>query len=444
MSTQKSKILKTALFCGAACGAMFQTNTALAQEDDGSGDRIVVTGTRITSGNLTSPVPVSSVDAEYIKFSGETILTDVLSENPALISSTRADGIGDDGVAALNLRNLGDARTLVLVNGRRHIASRAGTSVVDVNTIPSALVERVDVLTGGASAIYGADGVSGVVNFIMKDDFEGAELNINANLPDEAGGKNYLASATIGTNFDGGRGNVALNFEYFRQNRLLNTQRGLTPGLPETIELNPDDDFSGGDSVDNPNLPDRILVGGSTLPLTSIEGVVFTGPFDFSFIPQFTGDGRVFDTGLLLSSGRAIGGDGLPQGNAVPMSIDNPQDRYTVNLLSRYEVSDNVEVYGEFKYVNTDQRTDLQAYAITDSLAFSYENPFIPDSIVLDPVSVFTFEEDMMGDPIFTDPVPVVLMGRDDFDLSRKPRIDKRELYRFAGGQYYNSRRTGT
>ena len=98
-----------------------------------------------------------------------------------------------DGTAALNLRNLGEARTLVLVNGRRHIASRAGTAVVDINTIPTALVERVEVLTGGASAIYGADGVSGVVNFIMRDDFEGMDFRVQSSIPDDSGGKNYLA-----------------------------------------------------------------------------------------------------------------------------------------------------------------------------------------------------------------------------------------------------------
>ena len=397
---------------------MFQANTALAQEDDGSGDRIVVTGTRITSGNLTSPVPVSSVDAEYIQRSGENILTDVLAENPALISSDSGNGQGDDGIGALNLRNLGEDRTLTLVNGRRHIASAAGTASVDTNTIPTALVERVDVLTGGASAIYGADGVSGVINFIMKDDFEGADFSVRTNMPNGSGGKNYLASATVGTNFDGGRGNVAVNFEYFRQDGATNFQRGQTPGLIEELFPNPADP----DGSD-PNLPDELYTQNTTLVLTSENGVIYTGEFDIAN-PTFTAFGEPFDTGIEVGdeSLDRIGGDGLLQSNAVEALITNPQDRYTVNLLSRYELNDNVEAYGEFKYVNTNQSRDRGAETIFDSLPISFDNPFIPAGVVLDPI-------DIVGTPL-----PALLLGRDNFDLSSQPGTNQRDLYRVVGG----------
>ena len=257
-----------------AAGTLGLAVVAEAQDDSSEElEEIVVTGTRITSGNLGSAVPVMTVDAEYIQLSGETVLTNLLQQTPSLIASVSGDETGDtgegrrdtDGTAALNLRNLGESRTLVLVNGRRHVASRAGTAVVDINTIPTALVERVEVLTGGASAIYGADGVSGVVNFIMRDDFEGMDFRAQTSIPDGSGGENYLLSATIGTNFADNRGNIALNVEYFRQDFLLNTQRGMIPGLPESIGLNPEDDF-GCEGVycaptgpDDPNLPDRII-----------------------------------------------------------------------------------------------------------------------------------------------------------------------------------------
>ena len=223
MTTRNFEQLRGLLKCCALVIALLPNMVVLAQDqadtDDGL-EEIVVTGTRITSGNLGSAVPVMTVDSEYIQLSGETVLTNLLQQTPSLIGSFSGDVTGDagagapdrnedrDGTAALNLRNLGASRTLVLVNGRRHVASRAGTAVVDINTIPTALVERVEVLTGGASAIYGADGVSGVVNFIMRDDFEGMDFRVQSSIPDDSGGKNYLASATIGTNFADNRGNI--------------------------------------------------------------------------------------------------------------------------------------------------------------------------------------------------------------------------------------------
>jgi len=416
----------------------------LAQDQAGADEEleeIVVTGTRITSGNLGSAVPVMTVDSEYIQLSGETVLTNLLQQTPALIGSVAGDVTGDsgaglpdnpDGTAALNLRNLGESRTLVLVNGRRHVASRAGTAVVDINTIPTALVERVEVLTGGASAIYGADGVSGVVNFIMKDDFEGMDFRIQSSIPDDSGGENYLASATIGTNFADNRGNIALNVEYFRQERLLNTQRGMVPGLPESADLNPDDDFGcRGDycapTSDDPNLPDRIIRRNEGLPLTSREGVLFTGPFSFDFfIPTYTGDGRVFNQGTLTSAGRAYDSDGLPDFNPVTAPLIAQQDRYNINLLSHYELTDRAEAYFEFKYVDAEMKRGAGAASIDDGLAFAYDNPFIPASVPRDPFI-------MMDGPDVIGVANAVVMGRDNFDTTVDFE-DSRELTRTVLG----------
>ena len=127
--------------------------------------------------------PVMTVDAEAIEKSGVTDVTDYLKTLPALVASTDKNDaagsntfIGGTGLTLLNLRNLGEDRTLVLVNGRRHVAGLPGSAAVDVDTIPFALLERVDIQTGGASALYGADGVSGVVNFILRRDYEGYDV----------------------------------------------------------------------------------------------------------------------------------------------------------------------------------------------------------------------------------------------------------------------------
>ena len=147
-------------------------------------EEIVVTGSRIRRSNVDTPIPITTVDAQTIRNSGKLNLIDVLKETPALMNSTDLASIEDTpagaetvsgssgglavGLSLLDLRSLGTKRTLVLVDGRRHVGSRAGDTAVDIGTIPNALIERVEVMTGGASAIYGADAVTGVVNFIMK------------------------------------------------------------------------------------------------------------------------------------------------------------------------------------------------------------------------------------------------------------------------------------
>ena len=410
-----------------------------AVADDGASiEQIVVTGTRIQSGNLTSSAPVVSIDSGYLDLSGQTILSDVLQEVPSLVGSRSGNLEGDaailsggagDGTASLNLRNLGVARTLVLVNGRRHVASQPGTAVVDINSIPNALVERVEVLTGGASAIYGADGVSGVVNFVLKDDFEGIDAEFSTNLPDDSGGKNYLVSLTGGGNFGGDRGNIAVNFEYFHQQGLRAAQRGVLDGVVESVSLNPAD-FAAGDADDDPNIPDRILVARQGIPFTAIEGVVFSGEFDGSFIPNFLGDGTPFDPGIILDDGQTIGGDGLFDLFPINSRLISPQDRYTVNLLSHYDIADSARAFLEFKYVRSEIVRDLLPTAIDDFLPIRFDNPFIPDAITPAPV----FFDEGTGDPI-----DLIFMGRDDFDLGFSEigggeEVDDRDLFRLVAG----------
>jgi iron complex outermembrane recepter protein len=179
-------------------------------------DRIVVTGSRIArDSNLESPAPVQAIDAEDVALSGEINIIDVVNDLPALIGSSNAsenlNSLGAGGAGILNLRNLGTARTLTLVNGRRHVAGLAGSASVDVNTIPAPLVERVEVLTGGASAVYGADAVTGVVNFVLKDDFEGFDVTAQYNLSSRGDADRRFLATTWGNNYANNRGNVTVS-----------------------------------------------------------------------------------------------------------------------------------------------------------------------------------------------------------------------------------------
>jgi iron complex outermembrane receptor protein len=184
---------------------------ALAQDsadaDDAVVDEIVVTSSRIRRPEESVSNPVVAIEAEAIRNSGATNLSNYLKELPALVGSLDANDaagsntfIGGTGLSLLNLRNLGVDRTLVLVDGRRHVASLPGSAAVDVDTIPIALVDRIDVQTGGASAIYGADGVSGVVNFVMKKNFEGVDARAQIGRSDHGDADQRIFSVAAGQN----------------------------------------------------------------------------------------------------------------------------------------------------------------------------------------------------------------------------------------------------
>ncbi len=156
---------------------------ALAQEQDSSEtmDEVVVTGSRIVSPNLQSISPITAIGSEELSLTGKTRIEDVLNQLPQAFAAQGGNISNDsDGTASVDLRGLGSQRTLVLVNGRRLMPGDPdGGSAADLNQIPLSLVKRVDVLTGGASSVYGADAVAGVVNFVMDTDFEGVRIDSN-------------------------------------------------------------------------------------------------------------------------------------------------------------------------------------------------------------------------------------------------------------------------
>ena len=199
------------------------------QDQQNSSESVVVTGTRIRSPNLTAPIPITSVGVQDLLDTGDVSLGDALNQLPALRStfsqanSTRF--IGTSGLNRLDLRGLGTARTLVLVNGRRHVTSIPGTFDVDTNTIPQSLLERVDVITGGSSALYGSDAVAGVVNFVLRRDFEGIQARAQGGISSRGDRGSYLLSFVAGENFFDDRLNVAAAVEYTRQEQVLYSQR---------------------------------------------------------------------------------------------------------------------------------------------------------------------------------------------------------------------------
>ena len=330
------------------------------QTGTGSND-IVITGSRIARPEFAFPNPVQAYTAETMEQAGTTNITDFLAESPALInSSTSATNAGSNLVANeaaganfLNLRNLGTNRTLVLVDGRRHVAGYHGTAAVDINTIPVELIDRVDVLTGGVSAVYGADGVSGVVNFILKRDFEGLKLRAQDGISQHRDAGDRFFSATWGKNFNQGRGNITLAYEYDDQDRFSQLQRLHYGKSGPSVRFvhNPDD------VDDDPSLPDYIplsnLLWADTSPGSALD-------LDGDFAPDFTGEGAVYDPGEYVANNPfTIGGSSTPQeiyfGDFRPKNV-----RHIFNMLTRYEFSPAFRVFAEGKYVRNRAETISQ------------------------------------------------------------------------------------
>ena len=203
-------------------------------------EEVVVTGSRIATSNETSSQPLLSISSDALVNSGQFDLSEVLNDTPSLTSSISATNSLDDpasnvdasasnnfGGAALDLRGLGYKRTLTLVNGRRHVAGIEGTASVDITTIPAALVDRVDVLSGGASAVYGSDALTGVVNFVLKEDFEGLEFSLQAGADQYMDNSKNRLSLVGGRNFADGRGNITFALQVDQDNGLLMGDRGF-------------------------------------------------------------------------------------------------------------------------------------------------------------------------------------------------------------------------
>ena len=182
-------------------------------------DEVVVTGSRIRRDPTNAPTPLIQITRETLLTTGQSTVIDYLATIPALSNSlvpsdTTGSGLNDGGLSFANLRSLGTGRTLTLVDGRRHIGAAAGNLAVDIDSIPRLLIENIEIVTGGASSVYGADAVSGMINFQLRRDFEGMEIDANYGMINQDGQANKRISALIGTNLLDDRLNLYLFGEY--------------------------------------------------------------------------------------------------------------------------------------------------------------------------------------------------------------------------------------
>jgi iron complex outermembrane recepter protein len=306
--------------------ASFAQSTAGAAEEADS-EFIVVTGSRIARPNVESVAPVTVVGAEVFRDQGAINVEQVLNQLPQIAPGLNANtNNGGNGTVSVDVRGLGSERTLVLINGRRMVPSN-NTGVVDLNVINPQLIKRVDVVTGGASSVYGSDALGGVVNFILKDDFEGVELTSQYGVTGRGDSTTFSVGGLIGGNFADDRGNVIAAVSY--TDRAGSFQR--------------DRDWS------------RIDQNGGSA--TGIAGR-FDNLFNNPFVP---GGNRAFDS---AGNPRPFVNNFDLTGvtdryNFAPVNyLQTPQKRFTLTALASYDINDKVELFGEAFYVNS--RVNLQ------------------------------------------------------------------------------------
>ena len=300
--------INTALRLSAVALAVAAVPTTLFAQEDAQGvqeiEEVVVTGTRIKNANLEATAPVSVYDGEALESVNTVNVEEFLRDLPQFSPSTGAQGNnGNDGSATVDLRNLDEERTLVLVNGKRFTPFDS-QGYVDLGMIPASLVERVEVLTGGASAVYGADAVAGVVNFIMKDDFEGFEVGLSYGVTEEGDGDTTEVSLTMGGNFASDRGNAVVNIAYSSAQEVVQGDRDFSVATFDNL-LN--------------------AVGSSTVP----RGGVFDAIGSFQFSDS--------------------GGEIEPRNDRFNFNPFNlfqvPQDKWAITALADYQINDDLNAY---------------------------------------------------------------------------------------------------
>jgi outer membrane receptor protein involved in Fe transport len=504
----RGRALATASFIGLACATAtpafaqptnsedeqpgqseteIESGTQIDPAQPDSSGQVTVTGSRIRRPNVESNVPVTSVSAEELTSQGDLNIGDALNDLPAIRStfsqanSTRF--IGTAGVNVLDLRGLGTTRTLVLVNGRRHITYSPGDFLVDTNTIPFDLIERIDVVTGGSSAVYGSDAVAGVVNFVTRRDFEGLRLRGQSYITDQGDRGSYFASLTAGENFFDNRLNIAINLEYAHAEPLYLRQRDATSGaFSGRCQFNANDFTVGepaaGDGIadlaffcgvrnnaisDGGTLSANISAancqnvafgpGGANAAIGAARclnpGTPFGQPRTLRFrrdgslgeeIPAF--DFRPFGSGNIISlpgTPEDLRGTTLRETGQIAPGLD----RYTANLLARFDISPAFQPFLEAKYVRIDALQEGQPSFFQGGFAgfFGVGNDGAPRGIRCD--NPFLTAQNLaalqaVGRCTGTTPAALgaetLPVGRFNIDFGGRSEVIRRETYRLVAG----------
>ncbi|MEM8492339.1 MAG: TonB-dependent receptor [Pseudomonadota bacterium] len=359
------KPLSMAVCAAVGAASLAMSAKTLAQgPDDVAVEEVVVTGSRLTKSNIESSVPLLQLDAAEIQNRGVTRIEEIVNLLPnVFVSQTSQVANGSSGTSSLNQRGLDAVRTLTLIDGKRLPFGSPFSSAVNTDLVPAALVERVDVITSGASAVYGSDAVAGVINFITKRDYEGFEVNFQSGwrqnpndngfmadvlersgIDDPGGvttGEDYLLTATMGMNSSDGRGNITAFASYARQREMVGADRdtgACTLGGSTTISC----------------------VGSSNFRRFNGNGVpVLFQELDGTLIPLTGGPDQTYNFGARNHYQR-------------------PLERWNLNASGHYELTDGVEAYMDLGFLSNNTRAQIaESASFNRSFQTNCDNPLL-------------------------------------------------------------------
>ena len=457
---------------------------------------IVVTGSRIRRSAENSPTPLIQVQREDLLSTGQTTVIDYLATIPALSNSvvpsdTTGSGLGDGGLSLPNLRSLGSNRTLTLVDGRRHVGSSGGQLSVDVDTIPRLLIENIEIVTGGASSVYGADAVSGVLNFVLRKNFEGLEIDANYGMINQNGEANKRISALAGINLLDDRLNLYIHGEYEQVDEVTSLDIDWLRDAPVRVGMDADPTTARYDGITD----SRVYTGVRRIDLprwgqTTLANVSQPSPLNnpnipyedcfsgtgvaagFSYSPNCFGvqPGKTYwydgTTARLANFGERVGETGINRPYNIGGDGENPAEFSTGSRVPRsesarfqagatFQVTNNIEAYAEAKYI-TEDTFDLSQPTFYDiDLVNSYgagtvnpiynvanfdlrwsDNAFLPqnvkDAIAGNQVTPYTQPTDTTPGAALA---PILLQNaRHSMFGPDRTQDNSRELTRFVGG----------
>jgi outer membrane receptor protein involved in Fe transport len=390
--------IKIAMLSGAYTVSMGGLSAAHAQAaQDEQIQEITVTGSRIVRRDFETSSPIFTLDANSIRDAGTPQIEQVLNELPQLVPTitTTSNNPSNGGQAQVDLRGLGAGRTLVLLDGARIQPSNV-SGTIDLNTIPAGLIQSVEIVTGGGSAVYGSDAIAGVVNIRLRRDFEGIEVSGLTAISDQSDGETNTVSLTLGGNFDDNRGNAVVYMSY-------DEREGVFAGAREfsAVALGPLLTPLGSTAV-----PEGFYVASGNNPASqaAYNSVFGAGKVPNSSSIGFNADGSLFSrTGTVGYTGDTSDPGFNPADftyNYSPVNyLQLPLDRRQIAAMAHYAVTDSAEVYTRMSYTNYSAAQELAATPITSGIGstVSASNPFIPADLATilasrtNPAAPFTF-----------------------------------------------------
>jgi len=463
----RARVMRTSELVLASLALSIASSYGLAQEQTQKPEQteeIVVTGSRIARAATDASTPLAIISAEDIKLSGSANLDKVLGDSPQFVQATNGGATANQvpagsaaGASYANLRGFGPTRSLTLVNGRR-FAIFGPEQVTDLNTIPTALIERTEVVTGGSSAVYGSDAITGVINFITKQDFEGVQVGGQYGFDSSTSTPTYSADLTLGGNFAEGRGNAVVSLNYYKRDGFTRTERGDWAKLPIAEACVTPQSWSDSlvGTANGSSAANCAATGGRM-------GFIFSGSGDipngrFVLTPAQLANANV-QTALANAGLTGIGSNGftfndagtnqrLTQRPADDFNLTQfnylqvPQERWMLNAFTHFDFAPAASGYLEFHFSNNTVDQQLTQSNINGDFLLNVNNPYLDSNmraLLVQLDAAETGPRTLQQGPIAytttpNDGLAILTAGRRLVELPFRHNVDDHNVWRAALG----------